>query len=112
MANQVWQLLEQAAQDEELRTHLDNIAQQYPPTCGDAGADGFSALREEAERPAYLFNFYRRLYRREMTNALGERIQLARVARLARLRELERLPAEAQPENLAVPPPGQPRCAR
>jgi hypothetical protein len=114
MANQVWQLLERAEQDEELRTHLDNVAQQYPPTCGDAGADGFSALelevqvfnalREEAERPAYLFNFYRRLYRREMTNALGERIQLARVARLARLRELERLPAEAQPENLAVPP--------
>ncbi|RWU19123.1 hypothetical protein DM813_22665 [Pseudomonas alkylphenolica] len=113
LASQVWQLLEQAGQDQELRTHLDTVAQDYPPTCGDAGADGFSALElealafqtmsEEAERPAFLFNFFRGLYRREMVNALGERIQLARLARQARLLELERLPAETQPESLALP---------
>lgn len=113
LANQVWQLLEQAGQDSELRTHLDSVAHEYPPTCGDAGADAFSALElevlafrtmtEEAERPAFLFNFFRGLYRREMVNALGERIQLARLARQARLLELERLPAETQPESLALP---------
>lgn len=113
LANQVWQLLEQAGRDEELRTHLDNIAQDYPPTCGDAGTDAFSALEleaqvfrrltEEAERPAYLFNFFRSLYRREMVNALGERIQLARLARQARLLELDQLPAQTQPERLDVP---------
>lgn len=113
LTDQVWQLLEQAGRDEELRTHLDTVAQDYPPTCGDAGTDGFSALElealafrelaEEADRPAYLFNFFRKLYRREMVNALGERIQLARLARQARLLELERLPPEAQPTDLAVP---------
>ncbi|WEK29071.1 MAG: NEL-type E3 ubiquitin ligase domain-containing protein [Candidatus Pseudomonas phytovorans] len=113
MANQVWRLLEQAGQDQALRAHLDNVAQEYPPTCGDAGADGFSALEleaqtftvmaEETDRPYYLFNYFRRLYRREMVNAMGERIQLARLARQAGLLELERLPAVAQPETLALP---------
>ena len=113
MSKQVWHLLEQAGQDEELRTHLDTIAQDYPPTCGDAGADAFSDLEleletfrllgEEADRPTYLFQFFRKLYRREMVNALGERIQLARLARQARLLELNRLPPEAQPADLAVP---------
>jgi len=113
LTQQVWQLLEQAGRDEALRTHLDNVAQDYPPTCGDAGTDAFSALEleaqvfrqlaEEAERPAYLFNFFRNLYRREMVNALAERIQLARQARQARLLELERLPAQAQPARLDVP---------
>ncbi|ENB9662637.1 MULTISPECIES: dermonecrotic toxin domain-containing protein [Pseudomonas] len=113
LSNQVWRLLEQAGQDEALRTHLDNVAQDYPPTCGDAGTDAFSALEieaqvfsqlaQEAERPAYLFNFFRTLYRREMVNALGERIQLARLARQARLLELERLPAQAQPARIDVP---------
>ncbi|HYQ51385.1 MAG TPA: NEL-type E3 ubiquitin ligase domain-containing protein, partial [Pseudomonas sp.] len=64
MSKQVWQLLEQAGRDEELRTHLDTIAQDYPPTCGDAGADAFSDLEleletyrvlgEEPDRPTYL----------------------------------------------------------
>lgn len=113
LTQQVWQLLEQAGRDEALRTHLDNVAQDYPPTCGDAGTDAFSALEleaqvfrqvaEEAERPAYLFTFFRNLYRREMVNALAERIQLARLARQARLLELERLPAQAQPARLDVP---------
>ncbi|MFP3577894.1 NEL-type E3 ubiquitin ligase domain-containing protein, partial [Brevibacillus sp. SIMBA_040] len=39
LTRQVWQLLEQAGQDEELRTHLDTVAQEYPPTCGDANTD-------------------------------------------------------------------------
>ncbi|MGE8062805.1 dermonecrotic toxin domain-containing protein [Pseudomonas sp. NPDC089547] len=113
MADQVWRLLEQAGQDRELRTHLDTVAQDFPPTCGDAGADGFSALEleaqtfralaVEADRPYYLFNYFRQLYRREMVNAMAERIQLARLARQAGLLELERMPAEAQPENLALP---------
>ena len=63
----------------------------------------FRQLAEEAERPAYLFNFFRNLYRREMVNALAERIQLARQARQARLLELEQLPAQAQPARLDVP---------
>ncbi|WP_043196719.1 NEL-type E3 ubiquitin ligase domain-containing protein [Pseudomonas putida] len=113
LTRQVWRLLEQAGRDEDLRTHLDTVAQDYPPTCGDAGTDAFSALEleaqvfrqlaEEAERPAYLFNFFRTLYRRDMVNALAERIQLARMARQARLLELERLPAQAQPARLDVP---------
>lgn len=48
LTQQVWQLLEQAGRDEALRTHLDNVAQDYPPTCGDAGTDAFSALELEA----------------------------------------------------------------
>jgi len=113
LTHQVWQLLEQAGGDEALRTHLDNVAQDFPPTCGDAGTDAFSALEleaqvfrqlaEEAERPAYLFNYFRHLYRREMVNALAERIQLARQARQARLHALERLPAQARPARLDVP---------
>lgn len=113
LTRQVWQLLEQAGQDEELRTHLDTVAQEYPPTCGDANTDAFSALEleaqvfrqltEDAERPTALFNFFRSLYRREMVNAIGEQLQLARLARQARLQELERLPAQAQPQRLDVP---------
>ncbi|EJN39701.1 hypothetical protein PMI38_00820 [Pseudomonas sp. GM84] len=113
MARQVWRLLEQVGGDEALRTHLDTIAQDYPPTCGDAGADAFSDLEleletyrvlgEEPDRPTYLFQFFRKLYRREMVNALGERIQLARLARQARLLELDRRPPEAQPADLSVP---------
>nr|WP_314617532.1 DUF6543 domain-containing protein [uncultured Pseudomonas sp.] len=113
MTNQVWQLLEQAGGDQALRSHLETVAQEYPPTCGDAGADGFSALElealafrelaQEADRPYYLFNFFRRLYRREMVNALAEQIQLARLARQARLLELERLPPEAPLDDLALP---------
>ncbi|MFJ4346297.1 dermonecrotic toxin domain-containing protein [Pseudomonas sp. NPDC089401] len=114
MNNQVWRLLEQAGRDQALREHLQQVAQDYPPTCGDAGADGFSALELEAQtfdtialeadRPFYLFGYFRRLYRREMVNALGERIQLARLARQHRLLELERLQAETRPGPAELPP--------
>ncbi|MFJ4064341.1 dermonecrotic toxin domain-containing protein [Pseudomonas sp. NPDC089996] len=112
MARQVWQLLEQARQDQALRKHLNTVAQDYPPTCEDAGADAFSALQleaqtfkvlaEEAPRPYFLFNYFRKLYRREMVNALGERIQLARLARQAPLTR-ERLAVDNQHDTQPLP---------
>lgn len=114
MATQVWRLLDQAAADQALREHLDTIAQAYPPTCGDAGADAFSAIETEAlayaelantDNPAPgLFNFYRRLYRREMVNELAARIQLARRARQERLLQQEREPVADAQEAPALPP--------
>lgn len=41
----VWKLLDDAARDTALRERLATVAGDFPPTCGDAGADAFSALR-------------------------------------------------------------------
>ncbi|WP_313294912.1 NEL-type E3 ubiquitin ligase domain-containing protein [Pseudomonas sp.] len=90
---QVWRLIEAASHDQGLRQRLDEVASDFPPSCGDAGADGFSTLEVEllayressnAEIPtADLFGFYRRLFRREQVNVLAARIHAARLARQA-----------------------------
>lgn len=109
LAQQIWTLLETASQDEGLRAHLEQIAESFPPNCGDAGTDGFSTL--EIEVLAYnestngeiagprLFVFYSRLYRREMVNELAFRIYAAR----RRYRDWSDLPA-ARRSNLSAPP--------
>ncbi|WP_315973003.1 NEL-type E3 ubiquitin ligase domain-containing protein [Pseudomonas vlassakiae] len=84
----VWSLLEQASEDTALRDRLTEVAQLYPPTCGDAGAEAFSALEVEllANRAAGqaqgsikpLADLYRQLYRREKVNELADRISLKR----------------------------------
>ncbi|MFJ4156715.1 dermonecrotic toxin domain-containing protein [Pseudomonas sp. NPDC089752] len=113
MARQVWQLLESAAQDEHLRDRLNSVADEFPASCGDSATDGFSTLEvealahatvsEESSRPSVVFNFYRRLYRREMVNVLSERLQLARFARREGLFAWERLPTEARPPAPDMP---------
>lgn len=95
LAREVWQLLEAASQDEALREHLNEVAGDFPATCGDAGADGFSTLlveqlayRESSQakvKGAYLFQYYRRLFRREQVNQLAARIHAARLARQSAL---------------------------
>ena len=87
----VWALLEKAHDDTALRERLNEVAQAFPPTCGDAGADAFSALEVEllanqASRQARntakpLFELYRKLYRREKVNELADRISLQRTLR-------------------------------
>ena len=88
LRERVWSLLEQAREDTALRERLNEVAELYPPTCGDAGAEAFSALEVEllASRAAGqahdtakpLFDLYRQLYRREKVNALADRISFKR----------------------------------
>ncbi|WP_372240381.1 NEL-type E3 ubiquitin ligase domain-containing protein [Pseudomonas sp. MN1F] len=88
LRTRVWSLLEQAGEDTALRERLTAVARLFPPTCGDAGADAFSALEVEllADRAAGqaqgsakpLVDLYRQLYRREQVNHLADRISLQR----------------------------------
>lgn len=99
----VWALLARAGKDTELREQLETLSQTFPATCGDAGADAFSAL--EIEAMAYeagqgkLFgrpqlDLYRRLYRRAKVNELADRIAFRRGLRKAALADdLDDLPA-------------------
>ena len=91
LRERVWSLLENAAQDTVLRERLATVAGDFPPTCGDAGADAFSALEIEVlaheaagqagSRPADLLNLYCKLYRRDQVNQLADRISLKRSVR-------------------------------
>ncbi|WP_336334795.1 NEL-type E3 ubiquitin ligase domain-containing protein [Pseudomonas putida] len=106
LAREIWQLLQAASQDQALREHLNEIAADFPPTCGDAGADGFSTLL--VEQLAYgessqadiqgphLFQFYRRLFRREQVNRLAARIHAARQNRQTALLEWQETPVESR----------------
>ncbi|MDH0301542.1 MULTISPECIES: DUF6543 domain-containing protein [unclassified Pseudomonas] len=90
-ASQVWTLLERAAANSELRQRLEQVAAEFPATCGDAGADGFGTLQievmaydetEGAEKTTSpLFNFFRRLFRRDQVNELAQALFNARQAR-------------------------------
>lgn len=114
LAQQIWTLLETASQDEHLRAHLDQIASDFPPTCGDAGTDGLSTL--EIEVLAYeessngeiagprLFVFYSRLYRREQVNELAFRIYTTRLRRQARYLAWRNLPSARRGPRPALPP--------
>ncbi|MDH0647889.1 NEL-type E3 ubiquitin ligase domain-containing protein [Pseudomonas sp. GD03858] len=96
-ARQIWELLDRAAADSQLRERLDQVAGEFPVTCGDAGADGFSTLQIEvmaydesassAETTAPLFNFFRRLFRRDQVNERAQALYNARNARRTTLQE-------------------------
>ncbi|MFT0869215.1 NEL-type E3 ubiquitin ligase domain-containing protein [Pseudomonas sp. CAM1A] len=98
-ARQVWTLLERASASTRLRTRLDEVAGEFPVSCGDAGADGFGTLQIEVM--AYdeaagmevttppLFQFFRRLFRRDQVNRLAQEVFNARVARRDALRALD-----------------------
>ncbi|MNO26754.1 E3 ubiquitin-protein ligase ipaH3 [compost metagenome] len=93
----VWALLEQAHEDTALRERLNEVAQSFPPTCGDAGADAFSALEVELlanqasgrarDTAKPLLDLYRKLYRRAKVNELADRISLRRGLRKQALQE-------------------------
>ncbi|MDW9404372.1 hypothetical protein GE454_14965 [Pseudomonas soli] len=95
-ARQVWALLERASASTRLRARLDDVADEFPVSCGDAGADGFGTLQievmaydesagaEVATPP--LFQFFRRLFRRDQVNTLAQDLFNARVARRDALR--------------------------
>lgn len=114
LARQIWALLETASRDESLRDHLEQIASDFPATCGDAGTDGLSTL--EIEVLAYnestdgkiagprLFSFYSRLYRREQVNELAMRIYASRLRRQARYLAWKNVPAGQRGALPALPP--------
>ncbi len=90
LAAQVWGLLREAGADIQLRDRLNEVAGEFPATCGDAGADGFSTLEVEVRahrlsigetRGYYLFQEYRRMFRRAEVDRLASRIYYARVSR-------------------------------
>ncbi|AUF96506.1 hypothetical protein CXQ80_12055 [Pseudomonas sp. 02C 26] len=94
----VWALLEQAGADAELRQALNEVAQAFPPTCGDAGTDGFSALEiqvlthaasRDASPLASQWRLYRRLFRRAQVDRLADRIALRRTLRKAALQDAD-----------------------
>jgi len=98
-ARQVWTLLERASASTRLRTRLDEVAGEFPVSCGDAGADGFGTLQievmaydeaagMEAATPP-LFQFFRRLFRRDQVNTLAQDLFNARVARRDALHALD-----------------------
>lgn len=91
LGRRVWRLLDRIAADDGLRQRIVELTGEYPATCGDAGADAFSALELEVE--AYdlsndgqisgwdLFLHFRRLYRRTLVNEAADRISLRRQLR-------------------------------
>lgn len=97
LSRRVWALLEKAGRDTALRERLADVAHAYPPTCGDAGADAFSALEIEVlaheaaghtgEQAKTLLALYRKLYRRDIVNELADRISLRRTLRKQALQE-------------------------
>lgn len=98
LATRVWNLLEQAGADTELRQALNEVAQAFPPTCGDAGTDGFSALEiqvlthaanRDASPLASQWQLYRKLFRRAQVDRLADRIALRRTMRKAALQEAQ-----------------------
>ncbi|UPF01812.1 hypothetical protein MXB02_14520 [Pseudomonas mosselii] len=121
-ARQVWRLLDRAAASTHLRTRLNEVASEFPVTCGDAGADGFDTLQvevmaydEAAEIKADygiagdevatppLFQFFRRLFRRDQVNALAQDLFNARLARRDALRAMDAWHAQPLDERGARP---------
>lgn len=93
----VWALLKAAGESTELRERLNDVAEQYPTSCGDAGTDAFSALETEVSLQKISqgnftlrdkWTLLRRRYRRELVNNLADRIALARSLRKAALQRM------------------------
>ncbi|CAK15779.1 dermonecrotic toxin domain-containing protein [Pseudomonas entomophila] len=116
-ARQVWTLLERAAASTRLRKRLEQIAGEFPVSCGDAGADAFGTLQIEimaydeaggaqVATPA-LFQFFRRLFRRDQVNALAQSLFNARLARRNAMRAVDAwrvLPLGERGVKPTVPP--------
>ncbi|WP_461528873.1 NEL-type E3 ubiquitin ligase domain-containing protein [Pseudomonas sp. 210_17 TE3656] len=89
----VWSMLQLASDHTQLREELLEIAEAFPVTCGDAGADAFSALEiavlvfersQEAitaERGAELLALYKQLFRRHEVQRMADVLSLARKQR-------------------------------
>lgn len=93
----VWSMLELASQHTQLREDLVAIAGDFPVTCGDAGADAFSALETavlvfqrsseagSSGRSADLVALYKQLFRRHEVQRMADTLSLARMSRRAAL---------------------------
>lgn len=104
----VWTMLELASQHTQLRAELVEIAEAFPVTCGDAGADAFSALEiavlvfqrsleaSTGERGAELLALYKQLFRRHEVQRMADALSLARKLRRRALR-LEGEPTPLDP---------------
>ncbi|MBA1204094.1 hypothetical protein G7009_20440 [Pseudomonas capeferrum] len=107
LARRVWTMLQEAAADPTLRERLLEVADEFPITCGDAGADAFSALEIEVmvrdaalagqDEGAGLAQVYRRIYRREQVNDLAQRIGSRRLIRRAALIDRLASPPDLDP---------------
>ncbi|MDD2047504.1 dermonecrotic toxin domain-containing protein [Pseudomonas putida] len=94
----VWSMLQLASQHQQLRMELLEIAEAFPVTCGDAGADAFSALEiavlgfqrsqeaVTAERSTELLGLYKQLFRRHEVQRMADVLSLARKQRRQALR--------------------------
>jgi hypothetical protein len=100
-------MLRLASQHTQLREELLEIAEAFPVTCGDAGADAFSALEiavlvfqrsQEAitgERSAELLALYKQLFRRHEVQRMADVLSLARkIRRQALLSDSELTPLD------------------
>lgn len=116
LSEQVWQLLARAAEEKQLCDHLNKVAEIFPVSCGDAGADVFETLQIEVmaydlaggqpNATPELFDFFRSLFRRDQVNELAMDICYARVNRRTALlerREWEALPTAERGEAPTLP---------
>ncbi|PWB33949.1 hypothetical protein DCO48_08190 [Pseudomonas sp. SDI] len=107
VSERIWALLEAATAHTQLREELLAIAEGFPVTCGDAGAEAFSELElaslafqqglvaaDVGARHSGLLTFYKKLYRRAQVQRLADRIILQRSLRRHALLE-QRLPLPA-----------------
>ncbi|MNJ24397.1 E3 ubiquitin-protein ligase SlrP [compost metagenome] len=100
----VWTMLELASQHTPLREELLAIAEAFPVTCGDAGADAFSDLEiavlvfqrsaqaTASDRGAELLALYKQLFRRHEVQRLADTLALARIVRRRALLDSVELP--------------------
>ncbi|NBA93936.1 NEL-type E3 ubiquitin ligase domain-containing protein [Pseudomonas sp. R5(2019)] len=101
----VWRVIDAAAGDDTLRQAMFSIADDYPATCGDAGALGFSELEVQLQvhqaastAPAEVVALFRGLYRRELITTVADRVVQARLARRSAMdRNLDLAPFPLDP---------------
>ncbi|MEE1865908.1 NEL-type E3 ubiquitin ligase domain-containing protein [Pseudomonas auratipiscis] len=101
----VWSMLQLASEHTQLREDLVDIAGTFPVTCGDAGADAFSALEiavlvfqrsleaNTGERAGALIKLYAQLFRRHEVERMADALSLARTLRRQALVAQGALPA-------------------
>ncbi|MBM3103763.1 leucine-rich repeat domain-containing protein [Pseudomonas sp. V1] len=101
----VWSMLQLASEHTQLREDLVDIAGAFPVTCGDAGADAFSALEiavlvfqrsleaNTGERAGELLKLYAQLFRRHEVERMADALSLARTLRRQALVAESTLPA-------------------
>lgn len=105
LRTRVWDLLGLAGEQADLRDELVAIADNFPVTCGDAGADAFSELEVAAmvfrrsqyaldmpSQTARLLQLYSQLFRRAEVQRLADLIALGRTSRQLAMRDRLPLP--------------------